>query len=66
MIDPHQLHVDIVSQDDKLRQILGYWAAPNTAVFNPDRAVAEILSEGLAAIHERLGNIAEILAVTQT
>lgn len=61
MIDVTQLHTNLVKQDDKMREFMAYYTG--IAHSNPTYATAEILAEGLCAIHERLGNIAEILAM---
>jgi hypothetical protein len=61
MIDVGKLHTDLVAQDDKLREFMAYWTG--FAHTQPGKSTAEILAEGLCAIHERLGNIAELLAV---
>lgn len=63
MIDVDKLHNDLVAQDTELREAFSYWTDAERLRLMPVLSQAEILAAGLLAIHERLGNIAEILAV---
>lgn len=62
MIAPKALHDKIVEQDAKLREGFAWWSEPQRLQIHAALSHAEILAEGLAAIHERLGMIADILA----
>ena len=63
MINLTELHTNLVDQDTALRSAMNWWTESDRLRTMPALSTAEILAEGLCAIHERLGNIAEILAM---
>lgn len=63
MIDIHALNSQLVAQDEALR---ARFASLTESMSNDDagRALVEVVAEGLAAIHERQGNLITLMLRT--